>query len=95
MKKILLVLIIPLLMGAGCSLVSNDNNGGCTENELSQGNCLKEIKEEKKDNQTPEEIGCTSGVNCMPVVPLERAKYCSKSYIDWATENCPDFGVVY
>lgn len=35
------------------------------------------------------------GINCMPMIPEERGWVCSTAYINWATENCPGFGVAY
>jgi len=34
-------------------------------------------------------------INCMPIVEGEAKWFCSKEYLDWAKENCPEFEITY
>lgn len=33
----------------------------------------------------------TEWVNCMPILTPEAQRSCTKEYLDWAKENCPNF----
>lgn len=41
------------------------------------------------DLDNPQNFVCQKGwINCMPIVPEDRVKYCSRAYADWAKKNC-------